>query len=653
MNSWIYTGTIEHRRFVPVAHQLSYPVYMYGIDLDDLPLLDHRYPFFGYNRKAIASIHDKDYLQPGDMPIRQKIDQLLVRHHVDESIKSVLMVTSARYFNYVFNPVNFHYCFSADKKPAAIIAEVNNTYGERHPYVLTNPTGTATDWPARYQIVKAFHVSPFNTVEGEYRFYFSAPENQIHIRIELVRGRTKIMEAVLRADAIPFSKRNHLKTLAKHPFAPHLSVPRIYSHAFRLFFQKNLKFNDKPVPQSPVTMPRQRPNLLESISRRLILSVLKKMNTGRLELTLPDKKTMTVGRADPVKTAVIQIRDFHFFPRTLFDGEIGLGEAYMAGEWDSPDLVAALTRFIENRDRFSDGNFLLSILTRIQERLAHDRRKNTIRNTPENIAAHYDLSNEMYALFLDQNMLYSCGLFLQHNDTLEIAQENKMNRILKQADIGPGHHLLEIGCGWGGFAVFAATQTGCRVTGITVSRAQYQRARQRVKNDGLEGQVTILLQDYRHTRGDFDRIVSIEMIEAVGPQFLERYFRQCKDLLKPGGKMVFQAITIADERYALYCRERDWIQKHIFPGGHLPCLKILKKTIRDHTDFTVVDIFHMGRHYATTLSRWQKNFAEHRDDVIAMGFDTTFYRKWIYYFSICEAGFATSSIDNIQVTLKR
>jgi cyclopropane-fatty-acyl-phospholipid synthase len=296
---------------------------------------------------------------------------------------------------------------------------------------------------------------------------------------------------------------------------------------------------------------------------------------------------------------------------------------------------------------------VLSILTRIQEKLAHDRHKNTIENTPGNIAAHYDLSNEMYALFLDQKMLYSCGLFLQDNDTLEIAQENKMNRILKQADIGPEHHLLEIGCGWGGFAVFAAKQTGCRVTGITVSKAQYERARQRVKAEGLEDQITILLEDYRHTKGNFDRIVSIEMIEAVGPQFLGQYFRQCKNLLQPGGKMVFQSITIIDERYDLYCKERDWIQKHIFPGGHLPCLNILERTIHDHTDFTVTDIYHMGPHYATTLSHWRKRFVERRDDIIAMGFDDIFYRKWMYYFSICEAGFLTAGIDDIQVTLQR
>jgi len=219
--------------------------------------------------------------------------------------------------------------------------------------------------------------------------------------------------------------------------------------------------------------------------------------------------------------------------------------------------------------------------------------------------------------------------------------------------VSSDHHLLEIGCGWGGFAVFAVQQTGCRVTGITLSKAQYEQACQRVKEAGLTDRITILLQDYRHTTGTYDRIVSIEMIEAVGPQFFGQYFRQSQHLLKPGGTMVFQSITIADERYESYCRERDWIQKHIFPGGHLPCLKILLKTISDQTDFSVTDIYHMGAHYAPTLALWRKRFAAHQADISRMGFDRVFFRKWIYYFSICEAGFITSSIDDIQVTLRR
>ncbi len=653
MKSKIYEGTIAHHRYWPVTHDLIYPVYLYGFDLEDLPDLNKRFPLFGYNRPGIASISDMDYLQADDIPIKQKILNILKQHHMDDPVEFVTTITSARYFNYVFNPASFHYCFSPDHKLTAVIAEVNNTYGERHPYVLTKNISDTDGWFARFQTPKVFHVSPFNKIEGIYQFYFSEPGDHLEIKIELINDNKKIMAAVLKADSRPLTVANHVKTMLKYPMTPHLSIPRIYTHAFKLFFHKKLTFNDKPVPMNAMTLKKQTPGLVENLCKKIVFSALKRITTGYLKLQMPDKTAVGFGKPEDHKTALIQIRDYKFFTRIVFDGEIGFGESYMYSEWDTPDLVSLSILLIRNRDRFSDGNLILSFLTRIQEKIAHDRRKNTIVNTPENIRAHYDLSNAFYALFLDEQMLYSCGIFAHQGDTLEQAQTNKMTRILTQADIRENHHILEIGCGWGGFAVFAARHTGCRVTGITVSKAQYERACRRIKDAGLEHRVTILLQDYRRTAGQFDRIVSIEMIEAVGPQFLPAYFKQGQNLLKPGGRMVFQSIIIEDHRYAQYCRERDWIQKHIFPGGHLPCLKVLKKTISDHTGFDITDVHHMGPHYATTLSHWRSRFSANKDKISRMGFDDTFCRKWIYYFSLCEAGFTAGGIDDIQVTLTR
>ena len=651
MRSIIHEGTIAHHRYRPVSHDLSYPVYFYAFDLDDLAGLNRRFPLFGLNRTAVTSIWDKDYLQPGNIPIKQKVLGLLEAHQVDRPVASVIMVTSARYFNYIFNPVSFFYCFSRDRELAAVVAEVRNTYGERHPYVLTSQRENANGWFAVFQTPKVFHVSPFNKIEGMYHFYFSEPGNRLEIRIELIHNQNKIMAAVLKAEGRPLTRTTHLKTILKYPVAPHLNIPRIYAHAFKLFFQKKLAFNDKPVPRSTMTLKKQAPGMVESICKRLVFTAFKKITTGCLKVELPDQTRVHFGNINDSRTAVIRIRDYHFFSRVILDGEIGFGEAYMAQEWDSPDLVALLTLLIMNRDRFSDGNLMLSFFTRIQEKLSHDKRRNTISKTPENIRAHYDVSNDFYALFLDRRMLYSCALFEDPSDSLEAAQVRKMERILAQADIRGHHHLLEIGCGWGGFAVFAARQTGCRVTGITVSKAQYDKACRRVKDEGLEDRITILLQDYRHTEGTFDRIVSIEMVEAVGPQFLAAYFRQCRHLIKPGGKMVFQAIIIEDGRYERYCRERDWIQKHIFPGGHLPCLKLLKETISAHTDFKIEDVYHMAPHYAATLAHWRERFTAGEKKVAGLGFDETFCRKWTYYFSICEAGFTAGGIDDIQVTL--
>ncbi|MDD9301947.1 MAG: DUF1365 family protein [Desulfobacter sp.] len=651
MNSKIYRGSIAHRRYLPVNHELCYPIYIFAFDLDDLARLNQRYPLFGYNRKAVTSIHDKDYLHPSHLPLKDKIITTLARHGITTPIAGVTTITSARYFNYVFNPVSFHYCFSRDQKLSAIIAEVNNTYGERHPYVLTKNICPPDNWFASFQTPKVFHVSPFNKIQGMYYFYFSDLSDQLEIKIELVNDNKKIMEAVLKGESRPLTVSNHLKTMIKYPAAPHLSVPRIYAHAFKLFFQKKLPFNNKPVPGNPMTLIKQTPGWVERICKRLVIQALKKMSAGYLKIEMPDNTPLFFGDPNDRPMAVMKIQDNHFFQRLVFDGEIGFGEAFMASEWETPDLVGLLMLLITNRDQFSDGNFMLSFITRVQEKIAHDRRRNTIENTTENIRDHYDLSNEFYALFLDRQMLYSCGIFKTPQESLEQAQENKMVRILEQADVQKDHHILEIGCGWGGFAVFAAKQTGCRVTGITVSQAQYDRACQRVKDEGLEDKITIERQDYRHTRGQFDRIISIEMIEAVGPQFLSTYFQQAQKLLKPGGRMVFQAIIIQDERYAQYCRERDWIQKHIFPGGHLPCLKVLNQTLSAHTDFKIADVYHMGPHYATTLDHWQQRFVDRSQEISRMGFNPTFRRKWQYYFSICQAGFIVGGIDNIQMRL--
>lgn len=653
MKSQIFTGTLKHNRYWPVRHDLSYPIYLYAFDLQEFQELSKRYPLFGYNRSGVTSIYDKDYIEHSNIPIKDKLSELLKQHQITQAVNTAIMITSARYFNYVFNPVNFYYCFGAGSHLLAIVAEVNNTYGERHPYVLKPHVSNAGNWFATFKTPKVFHVSPFNKVEGDYLFYFSKPKHHLEIKIELINGDKKILTAMFKGNGRPMTPANHLKTIFKHPFAPHLSIPRIYAHAFKLFFQKKLTFNDKPIPQSPMTLKKQNPGLVESICKRLIFKALKKISVGCLKIEMPNQEIVHFGPPGDQPAAIMKIQDYHFFPRIIFDGEIGFGEGYMYQEWDSPDLLNLLKILIENRDYVSDGNLMLSMLTRLKEKIAHDKRWNSIKNTPENIREHYDLSNAFYELFLDQQMLYSCGIFEHKKDSLENAQQRKMARILTQADIRSDHHILEIGCGWGGFAVFAAKKTGCRVTGITVSKAQYERACQRVKAEGLEDRITIQRQDYRHTTGTFDRIVSIEMIEAVGPQFFAAYFKQGQALLKPGGKMVFQAIIIEDDRYKDYCKERDWIQKHIFPGGHLPCLKILKETISTHTTFKILDIHHMGAHYATTLAHWRARFLASKNEISNLGFDETFCRKWLYYFSICEAGFTIGGIDDIQVTMER
>ena len=292
-------------------------------------------------------------------------------------------------------------------------------------------------------------------------------------------------------------------------------------------------------------------------------------------------------------------------------------------------------------------------LSRFAHRILHTRRRNTPQGSRRNIHEHYNLGNDFYCLWLDpETLLYSCAVFERPDQTLADAQIAKIRRVLEMAGIRPEHHVLEIGCGWGGFAIEAVRLTGCRVTGITISEAQLELAQARVQAAGLADRIELRLLDYRDLDGRYDRIVSIEMLEAVGHEYFECFFRKCNGALKPEGRIVLQVITIPHERYASYRRSPDWIQKHIFPGGVLPSREILA-TAMETAGLRIGQADNIGQHYPPTLRAWREQFNAHAADLSRMGFDTTFQRKWNYYFAYCEAGFATGHIDDWLLALVR
>ena len=347
------------------------------------------------------------------------------------------------------------------------------------------------------------------------------------------------------------------------------------------------------------------------------------------------------------------VNDYGFFNRVAYGGEIGLGEAYMEGLWDSDDLVGLLKFVIANRDALQQGNLILSALSRARDFRLHRKRANTLSGSRLNIAAHYDLGNDFYQLFLDESMTYSCALFRTPDDSLEQAQLNKLKSVIAKARITSNDHVLEIGCGWGGFAIEAVQSTGCRLTGITLSREQCEYARARVRQLGLESRIEILLEDYRTVQGSYDKIVSIEMLEAVGHENLGCFFDNCDRLLKPDGLVVIQVITLPDARYETHRRENSWTQKHIFPGGVVPSLTALCQAMTESSRLQVEHIENIGIHYAETLKRWRQRLLSSNDALTAMGFDRTFRRTWEYYFSLCEAQFAMRALNDLQIVLTR
>jgi cyclopropane-fatty-acyl-phospholipid synthase len=483
---------------------------------------------------------------------------------------------------------------------------------------------------------------------------FSEIGGEVDIHVDLIRDGEKVFGAQLFGRARPMTTREQLSVILRHPLIPRLTMARIYWEAAKLFFLRKLSYHPKPSPMSIMTIKRNPPTAMQRFIMKVIESLLEGIERGRLELLLSDGSTHSFGKEfGSLQSERILVNDYDFFTRIAFHGDIGLGEAYMDGLWDSDDLTGVLKLLIENRKAISEGNLAFSAISRSRNYRLHLSRPNTVVGSKENIADHYDLSADFYGTFLDKTMTYSCGIFMSEDESLENAQYNKDRRIIEKAGITKEDHVLEIGCGWGGFAIEVVKATGCSLTGITISKTQYDYAKERVKHEGLEDRVEILLEDYRTVRGSYDKIISIEMLEAVGHDHLGSFFAICDNLLKPDGLAVLQVITIPDARYETYRSEANWINKHIFPGGHLPSFTALCNAMTECSRLQVEHIENIGIHYAETLKRWRQGFIAAKDDLTKMGFDRTLQRKWIYYFSICEAQFAMRVLNNLQIVLTR
>jgi cyclopropane-fatty-acyl-phospholipid synthase len=345
------------------------------------------------------------------------------------------------------------------------------------------------------------------------------------------------------------------------------------------------------------------------------------------------------------------VNDPRFYSEIAFGGSIGAGEAYMLGYWSTDNLTAAMRILLQNRDVLDGMETGLASFTMPLQKAMHWASRNTRSGSRRNISAHYDLGNPFFELFLDPTMMYSSAVYEHPEMTLQQASVAKLDRICRKLDLQPADHVLEIGTGWGGFALHAAQHYGCRVTTTTISRQQHEMARERISAAGLADRVTLLLEDYRDLTGAFDKLVSIEMIEAVGHRYYETYFGKCSELLKPEGMMLLQAITIADQRYASALKAVDFIQRHIFPGSCIPSVTAMNNAITRATDMRLYHLEDIGPHYATTLKAWRENFFANLSRIRALGYSEEFIRMWEFYFCYCEAGFAERAIGDVQMLL--
>ena len=395
-------------------------------------------------------------------------------------------------------------------------------------------------------------------------------------------------------------------------------------------------------------------NWLDKRCRSLVMGVFAKFSYGQLEVVeghihsyFPENVT------DSSINGKIHIHDISVYRDFVKGGSIGAAEAFIEGKWSSPNLTNVIRIFAKAQQQTDSLEANKSWSSKLKNTVSHWQNRNTQSGSKRNILAHYDLGNELYTRFLDPDMMYSSAIYPHESASLDEAQQHKLATICQRLSLNADDHLLEIGTGWGGLAIYAAQNYGCHVTTTTISDAQHAYAQNRIEKLGLGDKITLLKKDYRDLNGSFDKVVSIEMIEAVGYDFLPSFFKQCNDRLKEGGKLLIQSITIADQRFKYYKTNVDFIQRYIFPGGFLPSVNVLSQHLTDHSEMVIESLDDIGLDYAKTLAHWRDNFLASWSTLSTLGYDETFKRLWLYYFAYCEGAFLERSTSTVHLVARK
>jgi cyclopropane-fatty-acyl-phospholipid synthase len=400
--------------------------------------------------------------------------------------------------------------------------------------------------------------------------------------------------------------------------------------------------------QSDSIAQNRKPGMLDGLLKKKVLASMARLEFGHLRLLCPGEMRL-LGNTNAPLIAELHVDDDDFFGKIAFGGSVGAAESYMDGDWRSDDLVALMRLLIRNRELLDGMEGGTARFTAWLMQWAHRFRRNTKSGSRKNIAAHYDLGNKLFELFLDPSLMYSSAVFDADGMSLEQASQRKLQVICEKLQLSADDHLLEIGTGWGGMAIYAAKHTGCRVTTTTISQEQYDLAKARVEAEGLGDRITLLFNDYRDLQGQYDKLVSIEMIEAIGHEYQDTYFAKCASLLKPGGQALIQAITIEDHRYKQALHSVDFIKRYIFPGSYIPCVSSMVTSAAEAGQLRLLDLRDIGDSYAKTLHEWRARFLSNSDKVMALGYDHRFIHMWDFYLAYCEAGFLEKSISDVHM----
>lgn len=398
-----------------------------------------------------------------------------------------------------------------------------------------------------------------------------------------------------------------------------------------------------------VELTSKKPSQIDLLCRKAFLSNLALLENALLTITDPLGEIKLGTTADDGLNARITVSDLVFYRQVALGGSIGAAEAYMDGVWQADELCHVIQILVRNRDLLNSMESGLATLANQLLKAWHFANRNSEQGSRRNIAAHYDLGNELFELFLDPHGMYSSATFHHPDLCLADASTAKLERICQKLDLKPEDHVIEIGTGWGGFATYAAKNYGCKITTTTISKEQFQAAKIRIAEAGVTDKVTVIMEDYRKLQGKFDKLVSIEMIEAVGHHFLDTYLKQCAMLLKPNGLALIQAITIEDRYYRQALKSVDFIKRYIFPGSFIPCVSTIVHSAANATDLRLINLEDQGESYALTLNHWRRNFMAAINQVRALGYNEEFIRMWEFYLCYCEGGFKEKSISNVQL----
>jgi cyclopropane-fatty-acyl-phospholipid synthase len=642
----IYRTTITHSRQAPVRHFFEYRSYSWYVDLDALPSL----PWW---LRPFARFDARDHFAcRSGQSLRDRVDSYLADHGAKLPGGRITALLQARVLGYVFNPISVFWCHDRDGVLRRVLVEVHNTYGQRHVYLLP-----PADKPVR--VTKELYVSPFNPVAGHYQVLAPRPGRQVDVVVALHGGGQPPFVATLRGTRRPATVGHVARMQILAPLAPLVVALRIRIQGIALWLRRVPVVPRKTAvdENSLPTIDSERwpavarvPSGPRAAASAVIAERLLRRAAARLPLRLVYPNGTVIGAGDPASPTLVINRPDRLARRIGRHGLIGFGESYMAGEWTSDALTEALTILATQM-----GNLVPAALQRLRPIFVASQpvsSQSVRQQARRDVAAHYDLSNDLFAEFLDETMTYSSALFDRLPGSwpeLADAQRRKIDRLLDAAEVGPGTRLLEIGTGWGELCIRAAAR-GAQVRSVTLSEHQQCLAKQRVAAAGLSDQVEVDLRDYRDVGGNYDAVISVEMIEAIGFQAWPDYFRTLERLLMPNGRLAIQAITMSHDRMLATRNTYTWIQKYIFPGGLIPSDRAILEITERQTGLRPVDMLSLRSHYAETLRLWRERFMQRRTTLSCLGFDEVFGRMWELYLAYAEAGFRSGYLNAYQWT---